>query len=301
MKQSKTSIVPYMSLTDTRNQWDDSQLAIFESVEKVNADFSLPRKNLRVLLIVCIKGSLELTYDVTTAQLHQRHIMVLLPNHYIRKFNSSDDFEGFLITSSMSNLTNMLPMMSRILVCSLHYKANPVIELTDDEFVNQLLFRDLINHKLSQSSGHFDSLVINKLCEGIFCETLNLYSKRVQGHGMAGSQCSRGDALFYRFIVEVENNFKQERAVAWYAERLHVTPKHLSAVVKQVSGSTAGEWIDSYVINEIKRMLTTNDISVQEMSAKLNFANQSFFGKYFKGHVGYSPREFRNRAMANRL
>lgn len=282
---------PYDGIPD----WDNSCLTVIDSVEEVNAEFKLPLKNRTLLLIVCIKGRLELGYDMTSIELGARSIMVLLPGHLIRKYSPSQDFEGFMISSALSNLANMSPLMSRILICSLHYKENPTIILDEEEFVNQVLFRDLLKHKLLRSKDHYDTLVINKLCEAIFCETLNDYSKRI--HSSVDAKCSRGDALFYRFIVEIENSFKQERSVAYYADRMCVSPKHLSSVVKEISGKTAGEWIDYYVVNEIKRLLTSTDLSIQEISCRLHFVNQSFFGKYFKGHVGVSPREFRNRNM----
>lgn len=273
------------------HDWDRSYPAVIDSVEEVNAEFKLPLKNRTVLLIVCIRGE----YDMTSIAPGERSIMVLLPGHLIRKYSTSPDFEGFMISSSLSNLSNMSPLMSRILVCSLHYKENPVITLDEDELANQVLFRDLLKHKLSGSNDHYDLLVINKLCEAIFCETLKDYSRRI--HGEVEARCSRADALFYRFIVEVENCFKQQRSVAYYADRMCVSPKHLSTVVKDISGKTAGEWIDYYVVNEIKRLLTTTELTIQEISCKLNFANQSSFGKYFKSHTGVSPREFRARAL----
>lgn len=281
-------------LSDKNAEWNHSCLALFDSVEQVGNEFQFPLKNSTVLLIVCTKGTLTLDYDMSSVTLSRRSIMVLLPGHLIHAYHPSPDFEGFMVLSDINNLNNMLPLMSRILVCSLHYKENPIIELDDDEFVNQQLFRNLLQHKLKCVKDHFDELVINKLCEGILCETLNSYTKRI--HGTANTSCSRGDALFYKFIVEVENNFKTERSVGFYADRLCVSPKHLSAVVKEVSGRTAGEWIDSYVVNEIKRLLTSTDLSIQEISCRMHFVNQSFFGKYFKNHVGQSPRDFRNNS-----
>lgn len=274
-------------------EWNNSAITIFNTVDQVNTKFHFPRKNQTVILVVCIKGTLGIGYDMNTVSLSPRSIMVLLPGHVIQKYEPSADFEGFMISSPITNIASMLPLMSRILVCSLHYKENPTIKLSEDEFRNQVLFRELLHHKLQCASDNFDFLVINKLCEGILCETLNCYSKRI--HGALNASYSRGDALFYKFIVEVENNYKTERSVGFYADKLCVSPKHLSAVVKEVSGRTSGEWIDSYVINEIKRLLVSTDLSIQEISCKLNFVNQSFFGKYFKSHVGVSPREFRNR------
>lgn len=275
--------------------WNYSCLTVFDSVDQIDSEFKFPRKNQTVVLIVCTNGTLEMDYDDNSVKMEARSILVLLPGHLIHRYLPSADFEGFMISSAISNLTNMLPLLSRVLVCSLHYKENPIITLYEDEYINQVLFRDLLKQKLSRASDHFDYLVINKLCEGIMCETLNCYSKRI--HGSFGTQCSRGDSLFYRFIVEVENNFKTERSVGYYAGKLYVSPKHLSAVVKEVSGRTAGEWIDSYVVNEIKRLLISTDLSIQEISCKLNFVNQSFFGKYFKSHTGMSPRDFRHKSI----
>lgn len=294
--EKKTGPTLYLSgnigINDNLSGWSDSCLTIIDSVDEIKTGFKCPLKNHTVLLIVCINGSLKVDYDMTSASLVPRSIMVLLPGHLIRDYCPSPDFEGYMISLAVSNLSSMLPLMSRILVCSLHYKENPTVQLDDEEFCNQVLFRNLLRQKLRHSKAHFDVLVINKLCEGMMCETLNCYAKRI--HGSLNSQCSRGYALFYRFIVAVENNFKQERSVSSYADMLCVSPKHLSAVVKEVSGRTAGEWIDLYVVAEIKRLLMSTDLSIQEISCKLQFVNQSFFGKYFKSHTGMSPREFRN-------
>ena len=74
-----------------------------------------------------------------------------------------------------------------------------------------------------------------------------------------------------------------------------MTPKYLSLLVKNVSNRTAGEWIDNYVVLEAKALLSSSTLSIQEISDRLNFANQSFFGKYFKQHVGISPTEYRKK------
>ena len=58
---------------------------------------------------------------------------------------------------------------------------------------------------------------------------------------------------------------------------------------------SAGEWIDSHVILEAKAMLKSSEQSIQEIADELHFANQSFFGKYFKHHTGFSPKEYRKQ------
>jgi AraC-like DNA-binding protein len=91
----------------------------------------------------------------------------------------------------------------------------------------------------------------------------------------------------------VENNFREEKRVSWYAKQLCITPKYLSESVKQVSRRTPNEWIDNYVILEARVMLKDSALSIKEIAQQLHFPNQSFFGKFFKEHVGMSPSKYR--------
>ena len=68
---------------------------------------------------------------------------------------------------------------------------------------------------------------------------------------------------------------------------------YLSTVIKNVSGKTAAEWIDDYVILEAKSLLKSTNLTIQQISDGLNFPSQSFFGKYFKRQTGISPKEYK--------
>ena len=94
-------------------------------------------------------------------------------------------------------------------------------------------------------------------------------------------------------ILAVSEAFREERQVASSAHKRCITPKQLSSVVKEISGRTAGDWIENYVVMEAKVLLKTTDMTIQEIAAYLNFANQSFFGKYFKHQTGVSPSVYR--------
>lgn len=73
-----------------------------------------------------------------------------------------------------------------------------------------------------------------------------------------------------------------------------MSPKYLSKLIKEVSGKSAPEWIDAYVMLEAKHLLKYTDISIKEIVFKLNFSNQTVFYKYFKAHTGMTPTEYRN-------
>jgi AraC-like DNA-binding protein len=74
---------------------------------------------------------------------------------------------------------------------------------------------------------------------------------------------------------------------------LYVTPKHLTETVKEMTGKTAGEWIDDAIILEAKVLLRNSGTGIAQVANLLNFPDQSSFGKFFKKHTGYAPTEFR--------
>lgn len=117
----------------------------------------------------------------------------------------------------------------------------------------------------------------------------------------AGPCKSNGEILYARFRDLLFLWRGKERRVAFYASKLCITPKYLTAVVKKASGRTPSEWIDETTIGEIEYMLCHTQSSIKEIAFELKFPNLSFFGKYFKAHKGVSPKHFRTVYIDTRL
>ena len=105
----------------------------------------------------------------------------------------------------------------------------------------------------------------------------------------------RKDDIYTQFINLVNKHFRTHRDVHYYADRLCITVKYLSQVVKEHAKHSALKVIDQYVIAESKALLSSHTMGIQEIADALNFPSQSAFGKYFKRVTGVSPREYRNR------
>ncbi|MCS3310663.1 helix-turn-helix domain-containing protein [Bacteroides sp. BFG-637] len=90
----------------------------------------------------------------------------------------------------------------------------------------------------------------------------------------------------------MQKSYTKERSISYYADVLCITPKYLSQVIHNISGRFASDWIIDFVILEAKALLKSRKYTVQQVADMLNFANQSFFGKYFKNKVGCSPSEY---------
>lgn len=103
---------------------------------------------------------------------------------------------------------------------------------------------------------------------------------------------SRRITYVQEFMKLVHEHFHQERSVGFYAEKLFISPKYLSLIIKEVTGKSAATWIDECVILEAKNLLKFSGKNVQQVAYELNFNNQSSFGKYFKHLTGMSPTQF---------
>jgi AraC-like DNA-binding protein len=107
------------------------------------------------------------------------------------------------------------------------------------------------------------------------------------------SQISKQDILVEKFLAIVKENYRKQRMIEFYSEKLFLTPKHLSRVIKERSGKSAGEWIEDHIMLEAMALLKSTDKTIQQISEELNFPSQSFFGKYFKRRADISPKEYR--------
>ena len=96
------------------------------------------------------------------------------------------------------------------------------------------------------------------------------------------------------FIKLVSEYHTSHRNVGFYADKLCLTPKYLSRVVRDVTGRSAPEWIDAFVILEAKNLLKYSGLAIKEIVYKLSFPNQSVFYKFFKSRTGMTPSEYRH-------
>ncbi len=263
---------------------------VFRTLSEIPS-ITLPATLDSMIMAVCGNGEITAEIDLAHRRMGRNRVMVLRPGHIVDRLETSSDFKGFFVTVSAERLHQMLPSLQYVIPYSLLYNGNPMIEITPEEYDALSLIHDMFKRQMRDIDRPFGTMALESLCELLFYNTLGIYALRTRDIGHK----SRREELLAQFIDVLEKHFKDERSVNFYADRLFVTPKHLSAVLKEVSGQTAGEWIDRRVILEAKLLLRTTGMNIQEISSALNFSNQSFFGKYFKHLTGISPRDYRTR------
>lgn len=99
-------------------------------------------------------------------------------------------------------------------------------------------------------------------------------------------------SLLIKFSNDIHEFCGKERSVSFYADRCCLSPKYFARIIMEAAGMKPGEMIKNAVILEAKVLLASDKYSVQQVSDKLNFANSSFFCKYFKSATGMSPKNY---------
>ena len=174
-----------------------------------------------------------------------------------------------------------------------HHK--PVIKLSDKEteLVRRYLELLHLNASEDEKSLYVKSIARN-LVAALVYQIMEAVSKRKNETEEEPDSHSRSRRVSYvhDFMTLVNRHHGRERSVGFYADKLYISPKYLSLIIKESTGRSAAEWIDEYVILEAKNLLRFSGKNIQQIAYELNFTNQSSFGKYFKHLTGMSPSEF---------
>jgi AraC-like DNA-binding protein len=275
----------------------EDDLVMFDSVKDLPkiGDF---RRMSCLLVALCTKGQSHYTVDTVEHTVQVGDIIIVSSGQVFGEYCCTDDYEGVVLLISDSFFGEVVAGVHEISSLFIFSKIHPVFHLKQGEMENVLLYVDLLKKRLNDQANHFRRDVASSLIKALIYEVSNIIWTM---HESGKTWRSRSEKIFTEFIKLVEKNFRERRRVSWYALELCITPKYLSETVKQVSGRTPNDWIDSYVTMEIRVLLKNTSKSIKEITGDLHFPNQSFLGKYFKEHVGLSPSDYRRREIMRTL
>ena len=241
--------------------------------------------------IIMASGSAVVAIDTEEYEVVPDTIVFFSPDRVIRTVASTSDAAAYFVACSKSFINEIQIDLSASLPVYMRFGKQPCLRVTpqDTHEIRQVF--QLIKTILASDKEHYRQEIIRCLFTAVFYIITELNMREQKNTVKLG----RGEVIFEEFMELVRQYSKQERNVRFYARRLNITPKYLSTVSKDVSGKTAARWIDEAVILEAKSLLRYSGMSIQEIAYHLNFSTQSFFGKYFKQHTGYSPSRFKRK------
>lgn len=248
-----------------------------------------PYRSPLVVAVYCQAGSGRGRINTKTYDLEPGGFFIILPGQITEMVDVSDDFravyvlmsEHFTESLSIGNTFDLRNIVAENPYTLLEERARQALEgylamcmniIPIDEHPHRLEILRLITRAFFLGMGYF-----------------------IHGQYRSAKGQTRQADITSEFIRMVEENYRTNRDLAFYAERMGLTAKYLSTVVKASSGKSAVEWIEKYVTLDAIAQLTSTERTIKQIAYDLNFPSQSFFGKYFARVVGLSPQEYRTK------
>lgn len=241
------------------------------------------------IAIFCLKGQMKGSINMQPYDAQGPCLFVILSDQIMQYESFSDDFSGLFIIMSSRFLNELMMSAQERLPLSLSIQHTPCIPLTEREIGAMVSYFNMLKDALVVKENPYRMEIAKHLTKAFF------YGAGYHIHRLAENKQdkSKQEVLVEKFLSLVQTHYKEQRGLEFYADKLCLTPKHVSKVIKETSGKSANDWIDDHVILEAKALLKSTNMTVQQISDNLNFPSQSFFGKYFKRHTGEAPKDYR--------
>ncbi len=245
-------------------------------------------------ILFCRRGSATVTVDQLRDRITRDTLLLLLPGSILHLNERTDDFRVRFCAFSLELFSEAAYRLDPSFFHILHEHA--IIRLPDRIIEGVRNWFQMASYTYRDRGNIFRNTIIRNRLQNVLLEAFDKTQRFAPDvHSQTGT--TRQADLFQRFVALVHEHCTEQREVAFYADRLCISTRYLSTIIRSVAHSTAKEFIDRSVVLEIKMLLGSTELSVQEIAYRLHFPDQSYLGRFFKKHTGVSPTEFRNAKM----
>lgn len=245
-------------------------------------------------IFFCLSGEALFTIDGQKHRFTPGQIIICPKGSNILLLDITRDFSSRLLGLSkhiwLAARSSMSPETIQAMECRTHQGGNSDLE---KEFINNI-FRQIDILDIEASNDENTDYCKQSIILAV--NSLLLYIQRISKANRSIAREHTGeskDKLFHEFRVLLTNNFREDRSVQFYADKMHISTRHLNAICQRASGQNAKEIIDHFTIIELQVSLMYTHKSFQELVNEFHFPDQSYLNRYFKRHTGYSLSEFR--------
>ena len=243
-----------------------------------------------LMLFICHSGSSRALYDMREVVFRPNEIAMILPNHIIRPIESTPDYSISIIMHSIGFEQEMT--QRRMTHDRNKFHDLPACLLTDEEMAQYMkaveLMEIISNTPVSRFPHRHDMLLSQT---DIMTDMLDAFRREMDDDARLHN---RGYTVFNEFCHLLTMHYREQHEVAFYAEKAHLTTRHFSVVIKNEVGLSASDYIEQYLATQAKNLLSSRpDLSVQQISDHLGYADSPSFSRFFKRHTGITPGEFR--------
>lgn len=299
IEEVRTIGLEQLSGNDESLSYRDADMVIYTDIRELTQIYRIEEpggvfKTAMTVIIYCTTGRLQMEVNGEVRTLEAGQVAVVVPQTLVKNYMLSPDFQCMIMCVSTHILQASLQSDINLWNDSLYVRRNDTFTVSSESLELLLLYQQLFSYKRQHPQTQFYKRTMQSLVQAILYEICgHLCQPLAQQQEIPTPTANQGRNLFYNFLELLKRTEQKRQTVEHYATILCVTPKYLSFVCKRETGRTALEWIQDYLLEDIRFHLNNPRLTIKEVAARTGFTNLSFFGRYVKEHFGVAPRNYR--------
>lgn len=295
----KTETIRTISIEDFKRDphlidYVDENLIVLDNIDATFTNTDSAKLDCFIIAF-CVEGEASIHINNKSHTLPADHCAIILPNTIVRHLHAYEGSTFRIVAISSKFMKKASNSKKEIWDLAYYLYNNPVFPVNRNSSYKLYLYKELALNSISGKEHPYSKEVKRHLFSAIFCELLGALHRTLPVQEEASNiRNDRSMYIFRKFMERVNEDDGTHRSVSYYADKLCYSAKHLSTVIKKISGKTPLAIINQHAMECIKYHLKHSDISIKEIADHFDFANPSFFGKFVKEHTGMSPMQYRN-------
>ncbi len=258
----------------------------YEKFAKLNFDLSTPHRIEFHALIIIIEGNSIHEVDFKKEILSPGIIVPLIKNQ-VHAFSKELTIKGYVISFGESFIIKYLNENN--LFHFLHIYHAPNIRIDKKNIIQLKPFIQILKNLQNDLDANLKTEIVNATFMALL---FNIKRLSTDQHEVFKSQRFKD---FIHFQQLIRQHYHETHNVKFYADKLAISYKYLNDVCKEMSQKTAKGFLDSWLLLEIKRNISENKYTSQEIAYKMGFKEPSNFIRFFKKFMGVTPNQFRKK------
>ena len=244
----------------------------------------------KIIIMLCFAGSAKISVGFKEYVMRKDSMLVIAPGIHLACSSHTEDFKVNILLVREDIFNKFSYGLIKIYFYRIMY-TSPLLEIPERKTDLLKSMHRYLKDIVADEDNRFRNMIIVKFLDILLYEACNIVLHLPVENG---ERDRHRDEITGQFMKLVQQNFRTERKLEFYASEMNLTAKYLSAVVKSSTGHAATAWIDDYTVLEAKTLLRTSTKTIQQISYDLGFSTPSHFAKFIKDKTGVSPKEIRN-------
>lgn len=253
----------------------------------------------RAGVFLCMNGAAEISLDGVRYRIETGSLCLYFPYSVLEVKRRSDDLDGLMMAVDLDAVS---PLISRITEFDglMALRQRPLVRLTEEMHRVVHGYMTLYQHHQQLAERYatagqrrlwqLNELQLERAKE---CLVLQVVIAFTAEDAQTKNSVNRKDEIVHKFFRCLREHYRQEHEVGFYADKQCLSMRYFSFVVRERTSQTPSFWIANALLTDAKQLMVETDKTVKEVSEVLHFPSQSYFGKWFKGHTGMGPVEYK--------